>query len=96
MSSLLFFLASMALAVSGLAGYAIFGPLTHRHMRDQQRGVGESGFDPVFIRWLLAGRYRFHADRLLPKLAAPARWLMLACLLGVAGVGAWLLIQVLE
>ncbi len=95
MALLLFFLSSLALAISGLAGYAIFGPLSYRHMQDRRHTVGESSFDPVFLRWLLAGRYRFHADPMLGKLAAPARWLMLICLCGVAGVAIWLAIQVL-
>lgn len=95
MSMLLFLLTSLALAISGLAGYAIFGPLSYRHMQDRQRTVGESSFDPAFIRWLLAGRYRFHADAMLVKLAAPARGLMVLCLLGATGVITWLLIRIL-
>lgn len=95
MTMLLFLLTSLALAVSGLAGYAIFGPLSYRHMQDRQRTVGESSFDPVFVRWLLLGRYRFHADTMLGKLAAPARGLMFACLLGATGVASWLLLRIL-
>ncbi|MDZ4349902.1 MAG: hypothetical protein U1A22_10250 [Xanthomonadaceae bacterium] len=96
MAELLFLLSALALAISGLAGYAIFGPLSYRHMQDRQRTVGESSFDPAFIRWLLAGRYRFHADTMLARLAAPARWLMATCLTGSAGVAAWIGFQLLD
>lgn len=93
MGGLLFLLAALALAISGLSGYVIFGPLSYRHMQDRQTAVGDSAFDPVFLRWLLTARYRYHADPILPKLAAPARWLMFTCLLGVLGVLGWLVDQ---
>lgn len=93
MGSLLFLLSAMALAIAGLSGYAIFGPLSYRHMQDRQRTVGESAFDWTFIWWVLAGRYRFHADPILPKLAMPARWLMVVCLIGTAGTVGWLFLQ---
>ncbi|MFN3841703.1 MAG: hypothetical protein ACK4RW_00355 [Rehaibacterium terrae] len=90
MAELLWLLIALALAISGLSGYAIFGPLTYRHLQDQQRVVGESAFDPPFLRWILAARYRYHGDPVLPTLATPARWLLATCLLGTAGVLAWL------
>jgi hypothetical protein len=90
MGGLLFLLSSMALAIAGLSGYAIFGPLSYRHMQDRRTAVGDSAFDWVFLRWILAGRYRYHADPILPKLAIPARWLLVTCLLGTVGMLAWL------
>ena len=93
MGGLLFLLTSLALGISGLAGYAIFGPLSYRHMQDQRTAVGDSAFDWVFVRWVLTGRYRYHADPILPKLAMPARWLLAICLLGTLGVLAWLVAQ---
>jgi hypothetical protein len=90
MADLLLLLTAMALAISGLSGYAIFGPLTYRHLQDRQSAVGDSAFDLVFLRWLMTGRYRYHADPVLPKLAAPARWLMAVCLVGAAGSVYWL------
>jgi hypothetical protein len=95
MAGLLWLLTMLALAISGLSGYAIFGPLTYRHLQDQQRVVGESAFDPAFLGWILTGRYRFHADPLLPKLAVPARGLLLVALAGTLGVLGWLVQQAL-
>jgi hypothetical protein len=93
MGGLLFLLSSLALAISGLSGYAIFGPLSYRHMQDRRTAVGDSAFDWVFLRWVLTARYRYHADPILPKLAAPARWLLATCLLGTLGVLVWLMAQ---
>lgn len=95
MAALLWLLSALGLAIAGLSGYAIFGPLSYRHMLDRQRTVGESAFDPVFLRWVLMGRYRYHADAMLTKLAIPARWLLVACLLGVLGVLGWLVNEAL-
>lgn len=95
MAGLLWLLSMLALAISGLSGYAIFGPLSYRHLQDHQRAIGESAFDPAFLWWILAGRYRFHADPLLPKLAVPARALLLVCLTGTLGVLGWLVRQAL-
>lgn len=90
---LLTLLVSLGLAVAGLCGYVIFGVLSYRHLQDRGASVGASGFDPEFLRWLLAGRYRFHSDPMLASLAAPARWLLMVSLLGVLGVIVWLLFQ---
>ncbi len=93
MALLLFLLCSLALAIAGLAGYAIFGPLSYRHMLDRGTTVGRSSLDPVFLRWLLRGRYRHRDDRSLWRLAAPARWLLALSLLGAAGVLVWIVVQ---
>ena len=80
-------LLTVAMAVSGAAGYLIFGPLTYRHLqdRDTHREVGTSSFAPSFVAWLLRGRYRAAGDARLDGLATPARVLAWSFAIGAAG-----------
>lgn len=80
---LMTFLFGVAFATIGATGYAIFGPLTCRHLIDRglAQEMGGSSLSPAGLRWVLTGRYRRHDDRQLSQLALPARimlWLVLA------------------
>ena len=89
MLDLLTLLFGIALSTIGATGFAIFGPLTVRHLAD--RGMaGEmdgSCLSPAGLRWLLLARQRRHDDRSLNGLATPATimlWLVLIGLLLLA------------
>lgn len=86
MLELLVLLHGIAFATIGATGYAIFGPLTCRHLQD--RGLAHemdgSSLSPTGLRWVLAGRHRRHDDANLRHLAVPARimlWLTVTGLL---------------
>ena len=83
---LMIFLFGVAFATIGATGYAIFGPLTCRHLTD--RGVAHemdgSSLSPTGLLWILRGRYREHADRNLRQLALPARIMLCLIIAGIA------------
>ena len=88
MFELITLLLGIALSTIGLTGYAIFGPLTCRHLKD--RGLDEvmdgSSFSIKGLRWIAAGRYRDYDDRMLRQLGVPARimlWLTIAGLTSI-------------
>ena len=83
---LILLLVGTALATVGLTGYAIFGPLTCRHLEDRGRGaeMGHSSLSTAGIAWLLRGAYRGDPDRNLRQLAAPARIMLWLIVLGLA------------
>jgi hypothetical protein len=87
MAAMFGLLLTVAMAVSGFAGYAIFGPLTYRHLQDHDlhSDVGPSSFAPAFVLWLLRGGYRAARDPRLDGLATPARVLAWSFLVGAAG-----------
>ncbi|HET9484730.1 MAG TPA: hypothetical protein VFO79_12295 [Xanthomonadales bacterium] len=87
MAATFLLLLTVAMAVSGAAGYLIFGPLTYRHLQDHDahRAVGASSFAPGFFGWLLSGRYRAAGDPRLDGLATPARVLAWSFLIGALG-----------
>jgi len=81
MLELLLLLLGIALTTVGLTGYAIFGPLTCRHLQDRGRAseMDGSSLSPTGLLWVLSGGYRRHDDRMLGQLALPARimlWLV--------------------
>lgn len=83
---LVLLLIGIAFATVGLTGYAIFGPLTCRHLDDRGRGaeMGHSALSGTGIAWLLRGAYRGDPDRNLRQLAAPARIMLWLVVLGLA------------
>jgi hypothetical protein len=86
MIELLLLLHGIAFATIGATGYAIFGPLTVRHLADRGRAPAMDGstLTRTGMRWLLAGRYRDHADPNLHRLALPARIMLILVLAGLA------------
>lgn len=86
MIELLLLLHGIAFATVGATGYAIFGPLTVRHLADRGRAheMAGSSLSWTGMRWLLAGRYRGHDDPNLHRLALPARIMLLLVLAGLA------------
>lgn len=95
MLELLLLLHGIAFATIGITGYAIFGPLTCRHLKD--RGLGDemdgSALSPTGLRWILLGRYRQHAgDPGLRQLALPARIMLVLTLGGLTLIGLRLLL----
>lgn len=94
MFELLVLLHGIAFTTIGLTGYAIFGPLTCRHLKD--RGLGAemdgSSLSPTGLAWILRARYRRHPqDPGLRQLAIPARIMLVLILLGLALIGLRLL-----
>lgn len=85
MLDLLLLLLGIALTTVGLTGYAIFGPLTCRHMQDRGRidDMDGSSLSARGLAWILSGGYRRHDDPLLRQLALPARIMLWLVLVGV-------------
>jgi hypothetical protein len=85
MIELLLLLHGIAFATVGATGYAIFGPLTVRHLTDRGRAheMAGSSLSWTGMRWLLVGRYRRHDDANLRRLAIPARIMLLLVLAGL-------------
>jgi hypothetical protein len=83
---LVLLLVGIAFATVGLTGYAIFGPLTCRHLEDRGRGaeMGHSSLSMAGVSWLLRGGYRGDPDRNLRQLAAPARIMLWLIVVGLA------------
>lgn len=88
MLELITLLLGIAFATVGLTGYVIFGPLTCRHLKD--RGWDEvmdgSSFSIRGLRWIAAGRYRDHDDRMLHQLGVPARIMLWLTVAGLASI----------
>lgn len=86
MLELLLLLMGIALATIGLTGYAIFGPLTCRHLQDRGRAseMDGSSLSPKGLMWILAGGYRRHEDTSLRQLALPARIMLWLVITGLA------------
>lgn len=90
MIELLALLFGIAFTTVGLTGYAIFGPLTCRHLQDRGRAqeMDESSLSPTGALWILRGGYRRHPhDPGLRQLALPARimaWMVVSGLVLVA------------
>ena len=83
---LVLLLVGIAFATVGMTGYAIFGPLTCRHLEDRGRGeeMAHSSLSTTGIGWLMRGAYRGDPDRNLRQLAAPARIMLWLIVLGLA------------
>ncbi len=89
MADLLTLLFGVALGTIGATGFAIFGPLTVRHLAD--RGAAQemdgSCLSAAGLRWILLARHRGRGDRRLSGLATPATimlWLVVIGLLLLA------------
>lgn len=87
-------LTGAGIAAAGLAGYLIFAPLAWRHLKDRSHNKSpyRTFISPGFFIWILSGRWRQLCDPGLTGLAAPARWLGIAFVLGslLAGVAWWI------
>jgi hypothetical protein len=92
---LVLLLLGIALTTVGMTGYAIFGPLTCRHLQDrgQLHEMDGSSLSAKGLMWVLTGGYRRHDDRLLRQLALPARIMLWLALIGLALVLARLLLN---
>lgn len=88
MLELILLLLGIALATVGLTGYAIFGPLTCRHLQDRGRvhDIDGSSLSAKGLVWMLGGGYRQHDDPMLRQLALPARIMLWLVLVGLAMV----------
>ncbi len=77
-------LSGAGIAAAGLSGYLIFAPLAWRHLKDRfpKKSLHKTFISPGFFVWILSGRWRRLGDPGLTGLAAPARWLGIAFLLG--------------
>lgn len=94
-------LLGVAFAMTGLAAFAIFWPLTLVHLRDRHPDlharIGSAGsLAPPSLLWLLAGRYRASRDPALDGLGTPARLALAVLLAGLAsaagfGLVAWMM-----
>jgi hypothetical protein len=73
---------STGLAISGITGYLIFGPLTYRQSCDHGIRVGSHAFAPSFMGWILVGRFRSTRDPSITGLATPAQLLGWCTLIG--------------
>jgi hypothetical protein len=67
---LLFF---TGLALAGIAGYLIFGPLSYRQAADRGMRIGAHAFTPTFALWILLGRFRETRDPAITGLATPGQ-----------------------
>ncbi len=79
------------LAVTGVAGYLIFGPLSYVQARDRGIRPGSHAFAPSFLRWIITGAFRATRDRAITGLATPAQLLVWCAMLGLVGTGLILL-----
>lgn len=86
MLELVLLLLGIALATVGLTGYAIFGPLTCRHLQDRGRldEMDGSSLSAKGLVWVLTGGYHRHDDRSLRQLALPARIMLWLVVIGLA------------
>lgn len=73
---------STGLAITGVAGYLIFGPLAYRQACDRGMRVGGHAFAPSFLRWILGGAFRATRDRMITGLATPAQLLAWCAIIG--------------
>lgn len=86
MIALILLLLGIAFATIGATGYAIFGPLTCRHLLDRGHAdvMNGSSLSPTGLRWILKGGYRQFDDDGLRMLALPARIMLIMTLTGIA------------
>ncbi|GIX34838.1 MAG: hypothetical protein KatS3mg126_0617 [Lysobacteraceae bacterium] len=89
-------LLTTGMAVTGVAGYLIFGPLSYVQARDRGLRIGRHAFSPAFLVWIAGGRFRALGDPAISGLATPARILCWCFLLGIAGTGLILLPEALR
>jgi len=82
---------STGLAITGISGYLIFGPLTYRQSCDYGVRVGSHAFAPSFLRWILGGAFRQTRNRSITGLATPAQILGWCTVIGLALTGVLLL-----
>lgn len=75
------------LAVTGVAGYLIFGPLSFVQARDRGIRPGAHAFAPGFLSWITLGRFRSTRDPAITGLATPAQILVWCAVLGGIGTG---------
>lgn len=73
---------STGLAIAGISGYLIFGPLAYRQSCDHGIRVGSHAFAPSFMGWILGGRFRATRDPSITGLATPAQLLGWCTLIG--------------
>lgn len=74
-------------AVTGISGYLIFGPLSYVQARDRGIRPGLHAFAPGFLRWILSGAFRATGDRSITGLATPAQILAWCFLIGMLATG---------
>lgn len=79
------------LAVTGVAGYLIFGPLSYVQARDRGLRHGAHCFAPTYLRWIVGGAFRATRDRAITGLATPAQLLLWCFIVGMVGSGLMLL-----
>lgn len=84
MIQLLLLLLGIAFATIGATGYAIFGPLTCRHLLDRGHAdaMNGSSLSATGLLWILRGGYRQFDDDGLRPLALPARIMLVLTLTG--------------
>jgi hypothetical protein len=90
--ALTFCLLGVAVAITGLMGFAFFWPMTLVHLRDRYPEVyarvgGAGALALPTMRWLLAGRFRDSRDPALNGLGTPARIALTVLLTGLASAG---------
>jgi hypothetical protein len=90
--ALTFSLLGVAIAITGLMGFAFFWPMTLVHLRDRYPEVharlgGAGALAMPSLRWLLAGRFRDMHDPALNGLGTPARIALIVLLSGLASAG---------
>ena len=78
------------LAVTGVAGYLIFGPLSYVQARDRGIRPGAHAFAPGFLSWICLGRFRQTRDPAITGLATPAQILVWCAVIG--GIGTLLIL----
>lgn len=84
MTELMLLLLGIAFATIGATGYAIFGPLTCRHLLDRGHAdrMDGSSLSLTGLLWILRGGYRAFDDDGLRLLALPARIMLILTLTG--------------
>jgi hypothetical protein len=78
-------------AVTGISGYLIFGPLAYVQARDRGIRPGAHAFAPGFLHWILTGTFRSTRDRAITGLATPAQILGWCFIVGMVATGFTLL-----
>lgn len=87
-TSLMFVLLfTTGLAVTGISGYLIFGPLSFVQARDRGIRPGAHAFAPGFLHWILFGTFRQTRDRAITGLATPAQILGWCFIVGLLASG---------
>lgn len=86
MLDLLTLLFGIALSTIGATGFAIFGPLTVRHLADRGLAAEMDGscLSAAGLQWILLARQNRHDDRALNGLAMPATIMLWLVVVGLA------------